>query len=300
MAHGDAHAIDRLDMADRAPHDAALDREPDLEIVGLDHDRRVGACRRGIGLGLGGEQRAGIGMLRRGEDALDRPLLDDPALLHHADDVGELAHDAQIVGDEQHRHAEPRLQLLQQGEDLRLHGDVERGGRLIRDEEIRLVGECHGDHRALALAAGELVGIALEPQLRIGDADLAEQLDGACARGEPGQSAMQQENLADLLLDGVQRIERGHRLLEDDRDIVAAHAANLGLRQVEQLGWCAAGYGRSLSTESAVTDLPEPDSPTSATVSPFLMAKEMRSTASVSRAPCRKAVDNSLTSSSRS
>ncbi len=38
-------------------------------------------------------------------------------------------------------------------------------------------------------------------------------------------------------------------------------------------GWLAAGYGRSFITDSAVTDLPEPDSPTSATVSPLLHAE---------------------------
>src|SRR5688572_2751302 len=49
------------------------------------------------------------------------------------------------------------------------------------------------------------------------------------------------------------------------------------------VGWLAAGYGRSFITESAVTDLPEPDSPTSAVVSPILTSNEMRSTATVSR-----------------
>ena len=73
-----------------------------------------GRERRRIGLRLGGQQRAGIGMLRRGEDLLDRSPLDDLALLHHADRVGELAHDAEIMGDEQHRHAETPLQFLQQ------------------------------------------------------------------------------------------------------------------------------------------------------------------------------------------
>ena len=37
--------------------------------------------------------------------------------------------------------------------------------------------------------------------------------------------------------------------------------------------------------DSAVADLPEPDLPTIATVSPFLMSNEMRSTASISRSP---------------
>ena len=49
------------------------------------------------------------------------------------------------------------LQRLQQLEDLRLDGDVERGGGLVGDQQVGLVGERHGDHDALALAAGELV-----------------------------------------------------------------------------------------------------------------------------------------------
>ncbi len=102
-------------------------------------------------------------MLRRREHALDRTLLDDLAFLHHADSVGEPSHDAEVVGDEQHRHAEPLLQVLEQRKDLRLHGDVERGGGLVGDQEIGLVGERHGDHHALALAAGELMRIAAKP-----------------------------------------------------------------------------------------------------------------------------------------
>ena len=72
-------------------------------------------------------------MFRRGKDLLDRALLDDLAILHHADDVGNAAHDAEIVGDEQQAHAEPGADFGQQRQDLRLHSDVERGGRLVRD-----------------------------------------------------------------------------------------------------------------------------------------------------------------------
>ena len=113
--------------------------KPHLQIVGRDHHRRVRPRRRRIGLRLGGEQRARIRMLGRGEHALDRALLDDLALLHHADPVGELAHDAEVVGDEQHRHAEPRLRVLEQLQDLRLHRHVERGGRLVGDQQVGLV-----------------------------------------------------------------------------------------------------------------------------------------------------------------
>ena len=49
------------------------------------------------------------------------------------------------------------LQLAEQVEDLRLDGDVERRGRLVGDQELGIAGERHGDHDALAHAAGELV-----------------------------------------------------------------------------------------------------------------------------------------------
>ena len=187
---------------------------------------RTGA---GSGRRLGRQQRARVGVLRRREHLFDRTALDDLAFLHDAEPVGKLAHDAEVVGDEQHRHAHAPLQVLQQREDLRLHGDVERGRRLVGDQKVWLVGERHGDHDALALAAGKLVRIAGKPRLRLGNADLGQKIERARARSRAGDALVEQENFADLLLDGVQRIERGHRLLEDDRDIVAAHVAHFAL-----------------------------------------------------------------------
>ena len=46
---------------------------------------------------------------------------------------------------------------------------------------------------------------------------------------------MDLQHLADLPLDRVQRIERGHRLLEDDADVVAAHRAELGVARLEEV-----------------------------------------------------------------
>ncbi len=177
----------------------------------------------------------GIGVLRAREEFGDRALLDDLARGHHADALGDLPHDAEVVGDEQHRHAQAPLQLFEKLEDLRLHGDVERGGRLVGDEQVGLVGERHGDHHPLALAAGKLVRIGGETRRRIGDADFVEQLDHALACGHFEQPAMHREHLADLPLDRVQRIERGHRLLEDHRDLVAAHGANVVLGEREKI-----------------------------------------------------------------
>ena len=87
--------------------------------------------------------------------------------------------DAEIVGDEHDGHAETLLQRAQQIEDLRLDGHVERRRRLVGDQEIRLVGERHGDHDALALAAGHFMRIAVDAAFGFGNADELEQFEHA-------------------------------------------------------------------------------------------------------------------------
>ena len=65
----------------------------------------------------------------------------------------------------------------QQVEDLRLDGDVQRSGRLVGDQQLRLAGERHRDHRTLAHPAGELVRVVVQTLLGARDTDLLEQLD---------------------------------------------------------------------------------------------------------------------------
>src|SRR6266403_4750272 len=76
--------------------------------------------------------------------------------------------------------------------------------------------------------------IAGKPRFRFRNADLREQLDGPRPCPLAANSAVKLQDLAYLGLDRMQRIERGHRLLEDDRNIVAANAANFVFRQLQQ------------------------------------------------------------------
>ena len=46
---------------------------------------------------------------------------------------------------------------------------------------------------------------------------------------------MQDQCFAELFLDGVQWVQRGHRLLEDHRDIAASHAADIFIREGQQV-----------------------------------------------------------------
>ena len=93
------------------------------------------------------------------EDLRDRPALDHPAAVHHDHPVGHLGDHAHVVGDEDDGGAGFLLQVADQLEDLRLHGDVERRGRLVGDEHLGAAGERHRDHHPLAHAAGQLVRV---------------------------------------------------------------------------------------------------------------------------------------------
>jgi hypothetical protein len=87
-----------------------------------------------------------------------RRELDEAAEIHHADAVAHhVPHDREVVADEQVGQPELALQVLHQVQDLRLHRDVERRGRLVADQELGVGGQRARDRDALALAAREFV-----------------------------------------------------------------------------------------------------------------------------------------------
>ncbi len=183
------------------------------------------------------EQAPRVRVLWAGEQQLGRRGLDDPPGVHHGDVVGHLGDDAEVVRDDHDRHPELALQALEQRENLRLHGHVERRRRLVGDQQLRLVGERHRDHRALAHAAGELVRVFLHAPRRVGDADESEQLDRACSRLRLGDVLMHAHGLDQLRADLEERVQRGQRVLEDHRDVVAADRAHLDRRTASR-GLC--------------------------------------------------------------
>ena len=128
-----------------------------------------------------------------------------------------------------------RLELGEQREDARGDGDVERGGRLVGDDEGRLAGDRHGDRDALALATGELVRIGAGAPRRLGNAYLVEQRHGAIPRHAAREAAPMPQHRGDLRAHIEQRVERRLRLLEDDRDGLAANAIERGAVEREQV-----------------------------------------------------------------
>ena len=112
-------------------------------------------------------------MLRPREQRALVGVFDDAAEIHHGDAVADVLDHRQIVRDEKISEPQFALQIHHQIEHLRLDRDVERGHRLVADDQLRLQRERARDTDALALAAGELVRIIVH--LRLAQADPLEQ-----------------------------------------------------------------------------------------------------------------------------
>ena len=129
---------------------------------------------------------------------------------------------------------ELRLQVAHELQGARLHDDVERGGRFVRDEQGGPAHERHRDHRALAKPPGELERIGVERRRGVRKPDEVQYLAHGLARlGAGAVAAVQPKRLHDLVAHRVQRRERGHRLLEDDGYPPAAERAVPGRIRVE-------------------------------------------------------------------
>jgi hypothetical protein len=139
------------------------------------------------------------------------------------------------VGDEHDRRVDLVLDPDQHLQDLGLHGHVERGGRLVGDEQVGLAGDRHGDHRPLAHAARELVGVHAGPLGGLGDADEVEHLDGGREGLAPAGAEVDAGHLADLPAHRVDRVQGGERVLEDHGDLLAAHRPPVGLVEGQQV-----------------------------------------------------------------
>src|SRR5690349_11034770 len=70
------------------------------------------------------------------EELVDGRRLDDPTGVHDVHPVAHPGGDAEVVGDHQHSGMELVRQSLDQFQDLRLDGHVERGRRLVGEDQL--------------------------------------------------------------------------------------------------------------------------------------------------------------------
>ena len=172
-----------------------------------------------------------VRMTRVTQDIGDRTFLDDTSGVHDGDAIGNLRDDAEIMGDEEKRKIELAPQFLQQFEDLLLNGDVERGGGLVGDEHAGIGGESHGDHDALAQAAGKLMRELVGAARGIGNSGEFERTQEPRVEVGIAEARLVHANrFSDLRANAHDRVERGHRLLKDHGDFASAHGAYLSGR----------------------------------------------------------------------
>jgi hypothetical protein len=141
-------------------------------------------------------------------DVVDRRLLDDLARVHHRDAVRDVGDHAHVVRDQDEAHVALLLELGEQAHDLRLHGHVERRGGLVGDQHLGVERQRHGDHDALAHAAGELVRDSRRSAAgRPGMLDLVERLDGAPLASLRDMPRCLRNSLGELETDRVDRVQ---------------------------------------------------------------------------------------------
>ena len=233
------------------------------------------SCRRPFAPGARPRDRAEqadrVRVLRVREQLVDGRLLHLAARVHDEHAVGDVRDDAEVVRDQDDRRPEPLAQLAQQVEDARLDRHVEGGRRLVGDQDAS--GRRRAPSRSSRAAAS---------RRRAGAGTRRPGAPGrGCARGRAARSPAsarsaretswcRRSDLADLLADREHRVERGHRLLEDERDLPAADSRDARGGRGEQVDALEArgagdGGGRRAAgrrIDSAVTLLPQPDSPT--------------------------------------
>ena len=166
------------------------------------------------------------------------------AKIHDHDPVAEMLDDPQVVGDEHIGQVVLLLDVLHQIDDLGLDGYVQGGHGLVTDHKLGVQGNGPGNAHPLPLAAGELVGVAvdvLRPQ-----ADPVHQLTDLGKDLLPAHlRVMDLEGLRQDLVNGLSGVQRGVGILENDLHLAAdgAHILAAQGRQLRALEGDRAGSG---------------------------------------------------------
>ena len=150
-----------------------------------------------------------------------RAQLDDAAEVHHRDPRGDAADRGEVVRDEEQGEAALATEPVQQVEQHRAHRRIDRGDRLIADEQVGARGERARDGSALALTRREFARIRRGGAR--GKSHLIQQCECADPRLVPARDAVHLHPLGDRIDDRHLRRERGAGVLGYELD-APAHA----------------------------------------------------------------------------
>ena len=119
-----------------------------------------------------------------------------------------------------------------------LNGHVQRGRRLVRDQQSGAADQGHGDHRPLAQPAGQFERIGAQCLGRIGETDQPQHFGRQFHPFGLRDVPVQEQCFGYLIAHRMQRRQRGHRFLEDDGYAPAADCPHVGSVpvQCQQIG----------------------------------------------------------------
>ena len=233
--------------------------------------------------GHGVEEDLGERVLGRGEHVVGAADLDDLAEVHHGDDVADVAHDGDVVADEQHRQCRARRATSRTtlridpctdtSSDDVISSAISSRGSAARARAIETRCSCPPDscRGSAASTAGS------RETSSSSRADLGAALDAV-------QPAADGERFGHRLADGHPRIERGVRVLE--HHLHAPPSLTGGPIAAGDVLAVQGDRSRRPARPSptialASVDLPEPDSPTSPTTPPAGTSRLTSSTATI-------------------
>ncbi len=215
-------------------------------------------------------------MQRLPVELMAETALDNFAQIHHRHVIGNIFHDRQIVRDEQIGQRQSLLQLDQQIDDLRLNRNIERRNRLVEHDKPRIDSQRTGNAHPLPLTAGEFVRIAVD--VAGIEADLPQRFLDFFQPLDLVAHAMDDQAFFDDRADRHPRIERAEGILKHDLHVAAAMnafrpAVNRGKIVRPSKIILPADGSMSRSRVRPIVVLPQPDSPTSPSVSPRPQSK---------------------------
>ena len=116
-----------------------------------------------------------------------------------------------------------------------MHGDVERSGRLVGNDQARIARKRQRDQHALAHAAGQLMRILRQQFAGARQFCRRQHGDRAIAARAAAAVAEPRQVLVELRADGAHRIERSHRRLRDEGDGAAEQRAPRARRHAREV-----------------------------------------------------------------
>ena len=163
------------------------------------------------------------------------PGFHDPAAVHHRHPVAHFGDHAKVVGDENQRQVRLPLQIFQQFQVLGLDGNIQGSGGFVGNQHRRLAGNADSAHDPLPHSATQLMGIILNPGFGGGNVDLTQHIQGLLQDAALGDGLVDADGFGNLAANGKDRVQRGHRILDNQGDAAAAHFAHLMLGKLEQV-----------------------------------------------------------------